>query len=290
MFQKLGQHFLINKSAIHKIILALNLRPNDTVIEIGPGKGALTFPLIKECQKIGCKIIAIEKDPKLGLRAEGLGDRKDFKIIIGDALKEIPKITKPYTLNPIPYKIVGNIPFYITGKLLRILSELENKPELTVLMIQKEVAERLCAEPKGMNPVRGRSSQDDRSHSPSARTASNGMNLLAAAVQFWAKPEILFTLKPDNFSPPPKVESTVIKLTTLRPKPHTINPEIYYKLIHIIFKQPRKTVFNNLKTGLKMPPKSIENHLKSLGIDPKSRPQNLSITQIINFVRSDLTK
>mgnify|MGYP001589510799 FL=1 len=116
------------------------------------------------------------------------------------------------------------------------------------------------------------------------------MNLLAAAVQFWAKPEILFTLKPNEFSPPPKVESTVIKLTTLRPKPHTINPEIYYKLIHIIFKQPRKTVFNNLKTGLKMPPKSIENHLKLLGIDPKSRPQNLSITQIINFVRSDLTK
>ena len=281
MFKKLGQHFLINKSAINKIVSALNLQPDDTVIEIGPGKGALTFPLIKECEKIGCKLIAVEKDPQLGLRVEGLGDRKDFKIIIGDALKEIPKITKPYTPNPIPYKIVGNIPYYITGKLLRLIGELITNYQLPItniiLMVQKEVAERLAAEPPQMN-------------------------LLAAAVQFWAEPKILFTLKPDDFTPQPEVNSAVIKLTTKVVIP-TAEPgsrkenldsrlrgndadktEKYYKLIRIIFKQPRKTIFNNLKTGLKISPELIENNLKSLEIDPQSRPQNLSIEQIKELV------
>ena len=267
MFQKLGQHFLINQSAIKKMIKSLKLKSGETIVEIGPGKGALTFPLIKECGENDCKIIAVERDPELAASLELLAVRNNLQIEIikDDALKILSEITKTYKLKPISYKLVGNIPYYITGKLLRILSELENKPELTILMIQKEVAERITAK-------------------------SPKMNLLAAAVQFWAKPEILFTLKPDNFSPPPKVESAVIKLTTLHPKPYTLNPEIYYKLIKILFKQPRKTILNNLKTGLKITPELIENNLKSLGIDPEFRPQNLSVAQIINFVRSDLTK
>ncbi|MBI4992425.1 MAG: ribosomal RNA small subunit methyltransferase A [Candidatus Harrisonbacteria bacterium] len=252
MNKRLGQHFLVNKAAIKKIVAALGLGPNEIVIEIGPGEGALTFPLLKECGKLNCKVIGIEKDPQLGSRVEGLGDSKNLKIIIGDALKEIPKITKPYTLNPIPYKVVGNIPYYITGKLLRTLSELENKPELTVLMIQKEVAERIVAKPPRMN-------------------------LLAATVQFWAEPKILFTLKPKDFRPPPKIDSAVIKLN---PKPYTLNPKTYYKLLHIIFKQPRKTLLNNLKTGLNLSAIETENILKPLNVDPKSRPQDLSLEKI----------
>lgn len=253
MRPKLGQHFLINKNAIEKIIAALEISENETIIEIGPGKGALTLPLAKKCRESGCKIIAIEKDPQLGLRVEGLGDSKNLKIIIGDALKEIPKIAKPYTLNPIPYKIVGNIPYYITGKLLRILSELEFKPELAVLMVQKEVAERLAAKPPKMN-------------------------LLAAAVQFWSKPEIILFLKPEDFSPRPEVDSAVIKLTE---KPALLaNPKAYYHFIHSLFKQPRKTIANNLGKGLKMPKKELEKSLASLKISPELRPQNLSLDEI----------
>ena len=88
----LGQHFLINKTAIKKIIAALDLKPNDTIIEIGPGKGALTLPLAEECQKIGCKIIAIEKDPLLVERLRVKGERKNLKIISGDILKILSKV------------------------------------------------------------------------------------------------------------------------------------------------------------------------------------------------------
>src|SRR3989344_1295860 len=131
MRQKLGQHFLINKSAISKIVAALNLRPNDTIIEIGPGKGSLTLPLIKICQEINCQLIGIEKDPTL---AKELGENiqitnPKLQIIEGDALQALPNIIHNSLFKIHEYKIVGNIPYYITGKLLRVLSELENKPE-----------------------------------------------------------------------------------------------------------------------------------------------------------------
>lgn len=250
MRQKLGQHFLINKSAISKIVANLNLQPGDTVIEIGPGKGSLTFPLIKKCREINCELLAIEKDSILAgaLEAKNL----PLKIVRGDALKELPRLFSELPVSN--FKIVGNIPYYITGKLLRVLSELEKKPELTVLMIQREVAERVCAQPPQMN-------------------------LLAAAVQFWANPAILFTLKPDDFSPPPQVESAVIKLT-LRSTASSSQPANYYRLIRAIFKQPRKTLFNNLRSGLEIGENELKSALKTIKIDPESRPQNLSLGQL----------
>lgn len=256
----LGQHFLINQSAIPKIVAALDLKPNDTIVEIGPGKGALTKEIIARLQDSRiAKLILIEKDQKLAYSVQRIADSENLKIIIGDALKELPKIAKRLTLTANRFKVVGNIPYYITGKLLRILSEMENKPELAVLMIQKEVAERIIAKPPRMN-------------------------LLAAAVQFWAEPKILFMLKPEDFNPPPKVESAVIRLTTKQQITTDDNKrqaaENYYKFIRILFKQPRKTIFNNLKTGLKLPKNEIETALKSLNIDPQIRPQNLSLKKI----------
>ena len=178
-------------------------------------------------------------------------DIKNIEVIQGDALEKLKFVTS----NLKNYKITGNIPYYITGKLLRIISELENKPKLTVLTIQKEVAERITAQPPHMN-------------------------LLAAAVQYWAQPKIIFTLKPTNFSPPPKVESAVIKLENKEQKPEIENSDNFYKFIHIIFKQPRKTLVNNLRSGTKLPLKNIENMLKNLKIDEKARPQDLSLEQI----------
>lgn len=252
MSEYLGQHFLKNKAAIKKIVAALNLRGGETVIEIGPGKGALTLPVLHECNRIGAKFIAIEKDRELAI---GLyKNNPDLKLEFGDALEILPAVAK----NLRNYKIVGNIPYYITGKLLRTISELENKPEITVLMIQKEVAERASAK------------QGDT-------------NLLSAATQIWAEPKILFSLAPEDFDPPPKVHSAVIKLESLNQK---LEPEItgnYYKLIHIIFKQPRKTLYNNLRDGLDFPVDKIKNALDDLKIDLKSRPQDLSVEQILSL-------
>ncbi len=249
----LGQHFLINQAAIKKIVAALNLEAGDTVIEIGPGRGALTFPILEKCGEVGCKLIAIEKDPSLASKFQITNSK--FQIIEGDVLKELPKLIRDWDLGFGNWKLAGNIPYYITGKLLRIFSELENKPELIVLMIQKEVAERICAQPPRMN-------------------------LLAAAVQLWAEPKILFTLKPEDFNPPPEVHSAVIKLETRSQNLKSETADNYYKMIKIIFKQPRKTLVNNLGIGLKKPKNEIENALKSLGLSPQIRPQNLSVKEI----------
>ncbi|TSC95828.1 MAG: 16S rRNA (adenine1518-N6/adenine1519-N6)-dimethyltransferase [Parcubacteria group bacterium Athens0714_26] len=258
MYQKLGQHFLINKSALEKIAAALDIQPNDTIIEIGPGHGELTLLLAKNFQFLisNFKLIAIEKD---ALFTEELQNKftnnKNIKIINGDVLKNLPAIIKNPKLKIKNYKITGNIPYYITGKLLRTLSELKNKPSLIILTIQKEVAERICA-------------------------AAPKMNLLAAATQFWSEPEILFNLKQEDFNPPPKIESAVIKLT---PRRLTGDGELYYKLIHAVFKQPRKTIVNNLWETIKIPKNETLQILKKLGMEPNDRPQNLSVGQLVRL-------
>ncbi len=253
MAGKLGQHFLINSSAIQRIVAALDLRENDTIMEIGSGKGALTLPLAKQCQisNFKCQIIAVEKDNFLARKLAKIVP--EVKIVAGDILKILPK------LEITNWKLVGNIPYYITGKLLRILSELANKPAIIVLTIQKEVAERLMAQaPK--------------------------MNLLAAAVQIWAKPEIIGHLKPNDFDPPPKVDSTIIKLTPKTPVLDDRGLAEYFKLIRLIFKQPRKTLLNNLSTGLKISKDRALEMIKKAGLNGDERPQNLTLSTIIKLL------
>lgn len=260
--QKLGQHFLINHLAIKRIIDALDLKSGDLVIEIGSGKGALTLPLAEACAKIGCQLMAIEKDPDLASSVERLAFSKKNKleVIRGDALEEIPKITKRLTLTTKHFKVVGNIPYYITGRLLRVLGELNSKPVKAVLMAQKEVAERLIAKPPKMN-------------------------LLAAAVQFWAEPKIIFTLKPKDFRPSPKVESAVIEMaSSVQHYASRTAIKRYYELVKILFKQPRKTVLNNLRNGLKISTDAAATIMYKHRLTTSIRPQNLTVDQIKNLV------
>lgn len=262
----LGQHFLKNKAKLQKIVEALELKRGDVVIEIGSGKGALTDELRIKNNEL--RIIAIEKDKNLAeFLREKYKDDKKIEIIQGDALKILPQIVSQFPNFPISnYKIVGNIPYYITGYLFRILGELEHKPETIVLLIQKEVAERVCAK-KG------------------------DMNLLAASIQFWAEPKIIGYVSKKDFSPPPKVESAIIKLMPItfqllsRLK---CNKEDYYKFIKILFKQPRKTVLNNIEAGIKnyelrISKEEIIGKLEKMGIKPNARPQDLEIGQIIGL-------
>ncbi len=279
----LGQHFLVNRGAILKIIDALEIKDGDTIIEIGPGNGELTLPLAKRAEEVSSskyqvssiKIIAIEKDPRL---AEDLRNKihdlgfENIEIITGDALKILPNLThnlqqttsNQATNQLMNYKIAGNIPYYITGRLLRIISELHHKPEITVLTIQKEVAERICAEPKNMN-------------------------LLAAITQFWANPTIVSRLKNTDFNPPPKINSAVIRLNTKKIN-HEINPESYYRFIRVLFKQPRKTIINNLVTRLKIPRNDILSLLGMLKIAPGSRPHELSMSMIYLLYQTYIIK
>jgi 16S rRNA (adenine1518-N6/adenine1519-N6)-dimethyltransferase len=250
----LGQHFLANKNKLRKIVDALELKSGDTVIEIGPGHGELTKEIRNE--KLEIKIIAIEKDEKLiDLLKEKFGDDKNIKIISGDALRVLPKLTDNKQLTTNNYKLAGNIPYYITGYLFRILGELKNKPSLIVLTIQREVAERVAAKPPEMN-------------------------LLAASVQFWAEPKIAGYISKKYFRPAPKVDSAIIKLLPrINTDKKQIDADKYYKFIKILFKQPRKTILNNLTAGTKNKEEIIKK-LQKLNINPTDRPQNLTIEQI----------
>src|SRR3989304_2926711 len=303
MANYLGQHFLINKKKIEKIVEALELKNGDTIIEIGPGHGELTQEIqkskIPETEprrrtsslrgrqarygagknqsanwRTKIKIIAIEKDINLvKFLKEKFSKDKNIEIIEGDALKEIKnqiskiKITNQNSKIIKNLKIVGNIPYYITGYLLRILGELENKPSLIVLTIQKEVAQRVCAKPPKMN-------------------------LLAASIQFWAEPKIIGSVSKKDFRPIPKVDSAIIKLiplTLLVRSSIQCNKGDYYKFIKILFKQPRKTILNNLEFRIKNLEFRAENRQKlkekllKIGVDPQARPQNLSVEQILKL-------
>lgn len=260
MPRKLGQHFLNNRSAVKKIIDALELKKGEVIIEIGPGTGALTFPLAGICEEIGCRVVAVEKDKRLieTLRNSVEIYRNSVEIREGDILKILPEAKSDWKLGVENWKLTGNIPYYITGRLLRILSELELKPALTVLTIQKEVAERIAAQPPRMN-------------------------LLAAITQFWSEPEIIATLKPRDFNPAPKINSAVIKLITKKIPSSLFLVTSYPKFIKILFKQPRKTISNNLRFGLKSNSQEIEKIIRKHGLNGLERPQNLSLELLIKL-------
>jgi len=302
MGQKLGQHFLKNKKILHAIAEATELRVGETVIEIGPGHGELTEYLSAKGGSLpdggrdasggkskNCKMILIEKDKIL---AEQLKKRfekdKNIKIICGDALKILPRIVSslsrkssslatssgggslpdgkrraPSAKNP-NYIIVGNIPYYITGYLLRTIQELEKRPARTVVMIQKEVALRMVKKPPEMN-------------------------LLAASVAYWADAKIVMSVPKKEFSPQPKIDSAVIALYTK--KTHLKNrgkeEEKYYKTLATLFKQPRKTIKNNITLSYRSAnacnmgnKEKLFEKLEKAGIHIEWRPQNLGVDEI----------
>ncbi len=250
---KLGQHFLTDKHALEKIVSLLELKNDDFVLEIGPGHGELT----ERIAEYGCTVTAIERD---GLFAEALREKfsgnEKIKIITGDALKILPdeKNWNPERKN---WKLAGNIPYYITGKLLRTIGGLDEKPMVAVITIQKEVAERLTAEPPRMNR-------------------------LAASVQFWAKPEIALILPRSVFHPAPEVDSATV---VLKPVPaRKIKSDDYYGIVRALFAQPRKTILNNISDGLGVAKKEAGIKLGEAGIEPILRPQNLSLEDIFKLV------
>ncbi len=279
MRKKLAQHFLTNRAVIKKIIAAIDPQKGEVIIEIGSGHGELTLPLAGVCARTGCRVIAIEKDlglaKALELRIQDL--KENVQIVHADAIKFIPSIPKSYVPSSsargarLPdgqgsafggesYKLVGNIPYYITGYLFRVLGELEKKPLRCVFMVQKEVAERLVREP-------------------------HQMNRFAASVQFWAEIKMLRTVPRENFSPPPRVDSAIVKLET-RGERKGIAGEEYYRAVRIIFQQPRKTISNNLRSGYKKEKNLVLDTLKKIGLRGDIRPQNLSVEDILRIASS----
>jgi len=251
---RLGQHFLVNPAPVRIALEALAVEKGDTVIEIGPGNGALTFPLRETARRAGANLTLIERDNNLAAELRARLRDADVEIIEGDAVLKLPELLARERNH---VKIAGNIPFYITGKLLRVFGEAPRPPERTVLMVQKEVAERLLAKPPKFN-------------------------LLAAAVQFWATPKLLALVSRDSFSPPPKVDSALILLERRSARTEKERKR-YYNALRDIFRQPRKTVLNNVRKATGMSRKETENLLLRLLLPQSVRPQNLSPEDILHI-------
>lgn len=241
--KKLGQNFLVNETALAKIAAALEIKKGETIIEIGAGSGNLTAEILKSADAV----IAIEKDKKWieELNVKFKAQNEKLKIVEADVRDVLPQITEKLE----NYKIVGNIPYYLTGQLLRSIQELDNPPEVIVLTIQKEVAERIIAKPPKNNQ-------------------------LAAIVGLWAKPDVLFHLKPQDFTPAPQVNSSVIKLQVFPKAQRQKNEAQLIALIKTGFEQPRKTLLNNLSR--KFPKETVWEALRALNFDEKTRPQELN--------------
>jgi 16S rRNA (adenine1518-N6/adenine1519-N6)-dimethyltransferase len=275
MPQKLGQHFLNDHETLAKIAAAIEARAGETIIEIGPGHGELTHELFVRYPD--SKIVVIEKDTELaaylkehlGTGADTKKNDTDIEIITGDARKELTTLAARLAKEKKLFRVIGNIPYYLTGNILRVIGELETLPKSVVLLMQKEVAERIAAQPPDMNR-------------------------LAASVQYWATSEILGVVGRDSFTPPPDVESASIRLTTKTAKAkkestQNVDSEIYYETVRAVFQQPRKTLFNNLFSALKakytaMTSEKIREMIQQLldeeVIDPTLRPQDLGVEEI----------
>lgn len=256
--KRLGQVFLKDKKILKKIVEAGQIKREDLVLEIGPGTGVLTEALLLA----GARVIAVEKDRNLAKYLEERFQHNcHLTIIQADILDffKNPKF-KNLKLKIKNHKIIGNIPYYLTSRLIRLILEQKIKPKLIILMIQKEVAQRIASQPPKMN-------------------------LLAAATQFYAKPEIISYVPQTAFWPKPKVNSTIIKLT---PKNTALNTnkkqiELFFKTIKAGFSQPRKLLINNLHSGLKIEKSALEKIFLLKNLPLNSRAQNLDLQSWIKL-------
>lgn len=237
----LGQNFLVDKWALKKVIGTARLTKKDIVLEIGPGMGNLTQVIAKKAKKV----IAVEKDLKLiPVLREFLKDFKNAEIVQGDVLK-IP-------LNLKRYKVVANLPFYLTAPVIRKFLESELKPEEMVLIVQKEVAQRVCAKPPKMS-------------------------ILAVSVQFYAKPEIMNYIPRKSFWPEPKIDSAILKISGIRAWKSKTKRDLFFKVVKAGFSQPRKMLINNLAKKLGIEKEKIKEVFKENHISASQRPETLDI-------------
>jgi 16S rRNA (adenine1518-N6/adenine1519-N6)-dimethyltransferase len=246
--KSLGQNFLVVDSVRDAIIAAACLTAEDTVLEVGPGLGALTEKLAANAGSV----IAVEIDAGLALRlGKKLGDYGNLRIVQGDILKQ--------DLNALvggsSYKVVANIPYYITSPILRYFTRADNRPALMVIMMQKEVAREVTA-PEGR------------------------MGFLAVSTRIFSNPEIVFTVPATSFYPVPRVDSAVVRFNMLPgPEPGICDVDDFLEFLHCGFASPRKQLRNSLAIGLKIEASESDNLLRLAGIDPGRRPGTLTMEE-----------
>lgn len=269
--KSLGQNFLNDERVVEKIVDSAEVSSDDLVIEIGPGAGSMTKEL---CKRAG-KVVAVEIDRHLiPVLEETLKEFSNLHIINKDVLKVnfkkdiVDFSTESFT--PLSVKVVANLPYYITTPIIMKLLEQNPGIDCMVFMVQKEVAQRMVATPRGKD-----------------------YGALSVAVQYYSKPEKVFDVPPHCFIPQPEVDSTVIKLQILKKPPVEVMDEgLFFKTIKAAFGQRRKTLLNALSnSGYFTPNKEdMKDILKSIGIEENRRGETLSILQFAQLANLLFTK
>jgi len=284
-----GQNFLLDENVIEEMVDAAQIKKDDIVVEVGPGFGALTFALAQKAKKV----IGYEIEKKLE-KYWNENSLENLEIVWGNVLKQNPDFVAPNkfqkTLAPdnfcervmrpqahpralageesernlsgakqtkCIYKVVANLPYQITSNVIRYFLENDNPPETMVLMVQKEVGKRICAQP-------------------------GDLSILALSVQYYATPEIVAFIPRTSFFPQPKVDSAVIKISLKKGK-RPEKSEQFFKFLKTAFVSPRKTLVNNL--AILRPAAETKEILAKIGLNEKVRPQELSLEQWKNLIK-----
>jgi len=251
--KRLGENYLIDGNIKDKIIRECRLSKSDSVLEIGPGLGALTMDLAAS----GARVFAVEIDKKAYAILNELagGDHPNLEIFNEDILKfDLGKIASGGRI-----KVAGNLPYYITTPIIEYLINNRRLLGSAVIMVQKEVADRLLAGP-----------------------GTKGCSSISCFVRYFTRPEYIYTVKRTSFFPSPDVDSSILRLTFLNKPSVSVNDEEkFFRIVRGAFNQKRKSIINSLARVevLDMPKEKLSAILKSLGIDPAARPETLDMAQ-----------
>lgn len=252
----LGQHFLTDDHILGRIAGAAELDSQDTVLEVGPGQGALTRLLVAQA----ARVVAVELDPALAaVLPARLGHPNNLTVVVADARTvDIASLVG----RDRPYKVVANLPYYAANPIIRRFLEEAPQPRLMVVMVQQEVARSMTASP-------------------------GDMSILSVAVQFYAQATQVCTVPSAAFRPPPKVTSAVVKLTP-RPLPPVpvADPAAFFRLVRAGFAAPRKQLRNSLCQGLEAEGPRVSELLDSLGLDGRRRAETLSLEEWASIHRA----
>lgn len=241
--KSLGQHWLKDRDILAAIADSAELTAADTVLEIGPGLGTLTSELLRRANNV----VAVEFDEELAAKLPGQFPGKNLEVVQSDIL------SFDLTQLPAGYKVVANVPYYITSKIVQLLMTADNKPSIAVLLVQKEVAERLAAKP-------------------------GDMSILAISAQSFADVELGIEVPAKYFTPPPKVDSAVVIMRTrATPSFKGMSEKEFFKVVKAGFSAPRKKLSSSLGGGLGISKEAARDILQQSGINPELRAQGLTL-------------
>jgi len=260
----LGQNFLVDPIALERIVAAAGPSPQDTVLEVGPGPGGLTELLLEQAGRV----VAVEIDPAMvALLRERFSEKPGLHIVEGDFLDLSPLdllgLALPRDGSPHPhYKVVANLPYYITSAVLRRVNESPLRPTRAVFTVQREVAARLVAGP-------------------------GDMSILAVSIQLFGEPRIVARVPAGAFYPAPKVDSAVVRIDYLDALPLAEEETArFFRVVRAGFGQRRKQLHNALTAGLSLPNAAVRAALERAGIDPRARAETLTVDQWVDLLRA----